>query len=133
MYIPYLSNYDFYDHIMHNRQLVVLYFMQKLQEREAVFNKLSYNEKDKEKWKKVLQVSFMSSEDVIEVRPLPWRSDRVTTFLHSLDHKARETKSPQARRQMKTRREGALSSRPKPTYDGDGSALNAWMFAMCNN
>ena len=84
----------------------------------------------------MLQVSFMSSEesesdDVIEVRPLPWRSDRVTTFLHSLDGKAREKKSPQARRQMKTRHEGATSSRPRPA-DGE-STRNAWMFAMCNN
>ena len=73
----------------------ILVFIQRLQEREAVFSKLSYNEKDREKWKKVFQVSFMSSEEsendgVIEVRPLPWRSDRVTTFLHSLDEKAHE-------------------------------------------
>ena len=101
-----------------------------------MFSKLSYNEKDREKWKKVFQVSFMSSEesendDVIEVRPLPWRSDRVTTFLHSLDEKAHKKKSPQARRQMKERREGATSSRPKPA--NVDSTRNAWMFAMCNN
>ena len=52
-----------------------------------MFKKLSYNEKDREKWK-VLQVSFMSSEgsdieDVIEVQLLPWRSDRFKTFFHS--------------------------------------------------
>ena len=80
----------------------------------------------------------MSSEEsddgeVIEVRPLPWRSDRVTTFLHSLDDKARDNKSPQARRQMKTRREGAASSRVQPTHGIKGQALNPWMFTMCNN
>ena len=83
----------------------LFYSTQKLQEHEAIFNQLSYNEKDEEKWKKVLQVSFMSSEeskseDVIEVRPMPWRSDRVTTYLHSLDEKARYRTSPQAKRQM---------------------------------
>ena len=82
--------------------------------------------------------SFMSSEeseeeDVIEVRPLLWRSDRVTTFLHSLDDKARDKKSPQARRQMKSRQEGAPSSRPQPTHDANGQALNPWMFSLCNN
>ena len=86
----------------------------------------------------MLQVSFMSSEeseseDVIEVHPLPWRSDRVTTFFHALDEKAREKKSPQARRQMKARREGSSSSRPKPANEDSSSGRNAWMFAMCNN
>ena len=80
----------------------------------------------------------MSSEESddgedIEVRPLSWRSDRVTTFLHSLDDKARDNKSPQARRQMKTRRVGDPSSRVKPTHDSRGQTLNPWMFTMCNN
>ena len=103
------------------------------------FSKLSYDENDKEKWKKVLQINFMSSEesedeDVIEVHPIPWRSERVTTFLHSLDDKARDKKSPQARRQMKTRREGAPSSRPQPSHDANGRVINnSWMFTMCNN
>lgn len=39
-----------------------------------MFNKLSYNERDREKWSKVFSVKFMSSEesendDVIEVHP----------------------------------------------------------------
>lgn len=110
---------------------------QKLQERQAIFNKLSYDERDREKWRKVFHVNFMSSEEsdsneeeVIVVRPLSWRSNRVTTFLHSLDDKGREEKSPQARRQMKTR---DSSSRPQPTSDVTGQALSTWMFAMCNN
>ena len=101
--------------------------------------KLSYAEKDREKWKKIFQVNFMSSEEsdgndeeVIEVHPLSWRSDRVTTFLHSLDEKAREEKSPQARRQMKMRRMGSPSSRAQPTHDDNGQALPSWVFAMCN-
>ena len=114
------------------------YILQKLQERQAVFKRLSYDERDREKWKKVFHVNFMSSEESddgedIEVRPLSWRSDRVTTFLHSLDDKARDNKSPQARRQMKTRRVGDPSSRVKPTHDSRGQTLNPWMFTMCNN
>ena len=64
---------------------------------------------------KVLSAEFMSSEDsedeTIVVRPLPWRSGRVAAFLHSLDDKAQESKSPQARRQMKERKVGGSSSR----------------------
>ena len=62
--------------------------LQKLIERQAVFRKLSYSEKDREKWNKVLSAEFMSSEDsedeTIVVRPLPWRSGRVAAFLHPL-------------------------------------------------
>ena len=88
---------------------------------------------------KVLQVDFISSEesddeDGIKVRPLTWHSDRVITFLHSLDERAHNSKSPQARRQIKTRREGgAPSSRQQPTHDANGPPLSSWMFAMCNN
>ena len=63
--------------------------LQKLTERQAVFRKLSYSEKDREKkWNKVLSAEFMSSEDsedeTIVVRPLSWRSGRVAAFLHPL-------------------------------------------------
>ena len=59
--------------------LIILHFrkLQKRTERQAVFRKLSYSERDREKWTKVLSVKFMSSEDnedeTIIVRPLPWR------------------------------------------------------------
>lgn len=121
-------------------QVACFLLLQKLQERQAIFNKLSYNEKDKEKWKKVFHENFMSSEEsdsndeeAIVVRPLPWRSNRVTTFLHSLDDKGREEKSPQARRQMKTRRMGNSSSRIQPTSDASGEPPASWMFSICNS
>ena len=91
---------------------------QKLTERRAVFNKCSYAAKDREKWEKILSTEFMSSEEsdeeFIKVRPLPWRSERSVSFLHSLDDKALKEKSPQARRQMKERKVGETSSRILP-------------------
>ena len=116
------------------------FFSQKLQERQAAFKKLSFAEKDQEKWKKVFCVNFMSSEesdstigDEIQVRPLSWRSYRVTSFFHSLDKKSQEEKSPRAKRQMKARRMGNSSTRMKPTHDSEGQILPSWLFAMCNN
>ena len=53
--------------------------------------------------------------DVILVQSLPWRSNRVCTFLHSLDDRSIEGKTPQAKRQMKSRRIGNASLR-KPAY-----------------
>ena len=118
---------------------IVIFIFQKLQERRAIFQKLSYAEKDREKWK-VFCFSFMSSEEsdhsdeeVIEVRPLSRRSERVSSFLHSLDKKAHENKSPQAKRQMKQRRMGDSSSRVQLTQDSEGQLLPKWLFAICNN
>ena len=84
-------------------------------------------------------MEFMSSEEsdsdnVIEVQPIPWRSDRVTSFLHALDRKANEKRSPQAKRQMKERRLGSSSSsRVRPGHDSEGCPLPSWLFAMCNS
>ena len=100
-----------------------------------MFQKLSYAEKDREKWQKVFSVHFMSSEesdgdDGIKVHPLSWRSNRVSTFLHSLDEKAKDEKSPQAKRQMKTRHSGSCSTRAQPTKDTKGQALPSWLFKI---
>ena len=39
------------------------------------------------------------SEDIIVVKPLVWRSERVTRFLQQLDEKCKDTKTTQAKRQ----------------------------------
>ena len=103
---------------------------QKLQERQAIFSKLSYNEKDRKKWEKVFTFDFMSSEesecsdaDVILVRSLPWHSNRVSTFLHPLDDRSIEGKTPQAKRQMKSRRIGNASLRMRPSMAPDGKII----------
>ena len=117
----------------YNVHVYKTFFLQKLQERQATFRKLSYAEKDRDKWQKIFSVHFMSSEesegeDAIKVNPLPWRSNRVSTFLHSLDEKAKDDKSPQAKRQMKTRVLGTSSTRNQPSVDAKGQALPSWLF-----
>ena len=62
----------------------------------------------------------MSSEEsgedeVITVKPLPWRHPRVDDFLTSLDEKLMSERSSQAKRQMKKRVIGSVSTRPVPT------------------
>ena len=72
--------------------------------------------KTRKSGRKVFNVNFMSSEesdvdgdDAIQIRPLPWRAERVTSFLHSLDRKSNDEKSPQAKRQMKMKQMGNSS------------------------
>lgn len=76
-------------------------------------------QKDSDKWGKVLVAETMSSEEeneeVITVKPLPWRAEKVTSFFHRLDSKVKQSKSTQAKRQRKQRVEGSdysLRSRP---------------------
>ena len=68
----------------------------------AMFNKLVKDE-DKEKWMKVMTTEMMSSEDndsedadTIVVKPLPWRSQRVTKFFYTLDDNVKAFKFSQA-------------------------------------
>ena len=78
--------------------------------------------KDKEKWKKILKIDVMSSEesdsdpsnDAMIVKPLEWRSAIVDRFLKKLDDKALEVKSPRAKRQRKLRITSSASSQRNP-------------------
>ena len=78
--------------------------------------KLNLPEKEKEKWMKVLTPDFQSSEEsrdddtIIAVRPLPWRSDRVSMKFNELDKKTDASKTPQARRQKRRRLIGTDNS-----------------------
>ena len=66
---------------------------------------MSFAEKDRKKWEKsnVLTMLFMSSEesatedgeDVLLIKDLQWRSDKVGRFFQNLD--AKEEKSSQAK------------------------------------
>ena len=61
----------------------------------------------------------MSSEesgddDFIVLHRLPWRSDYVTKMFSKIDAYVISKKSSQAKRQMKLRRLGVPSTRPKP-------------------
>lgn len=84
------------------------------------------NETARNKWKEVLTLDIMSSEesgveaddDVLYVRPLPWRSEKVVDMLKILDEKAMSGKSRLSRRQRKRRVRLQTSSsdqRPTPT------------------
>ena len=88
----------------------------------------------KEKWKDVLNISLMSSdeseveEDGTEVlvnHRLPWLTDVVEEFKQALDAETLQGKTQQALRQTKTRKRGAPSARPQPAK----SLFPSWMFS----
>ena len=105
---------------------------QKLQERQAAFKKLSYDENDQKKWEKILVFEMMSSEesdvseeeDVIIVKQLSWRSEVVARFFARLDAKVAGGKSQQAKRQMKKRIQGPHSTRTRPC----SRSIPSWAF-----
>ena len=99
-----------------------------------MLNKVKFTiPKDREKWEKVLVLELMSSEDsgmdedeeILAVRPLPWRSTRVDEMFDELDKKIQSGKSPQSRRQTKRRKVGNLSQRIRCTSD----SIPKWAFA----
>ena len=104
--------------------------------RVSVFRKVSFSDKDRQKWEQsqVLTIHFMSSEEsdvdeeeVLVVKQLPWRSQKVNRFLNGLDEKHEQHKSPQARRQEKrrVRDRDVVSSRPRPSLTDQPD----WVFA----
>ena len=85
----------------------------------------------KEKWKDVLNISLMSSdeskveEDGTEVfvnHRFPWLTDVVEDFKQTLDAETLQGKTQQALRQTKTR---VPSARPQPIYKQAFSILDA--------
>ena len=93
----------------------------------------SYKDKgEKEAWRKIMIMDFMSSDEscveegqeVLVSKPLSWQSEQVTHFKQALDDAALEQKSPLAKRQMKPRRKGMPSTRPKPC----GGEYPSWVF-----
>ena len=93
-------------------------------------------EKDKEKWEKIIVPSTMSSEESVSeneealvVKPLRWRSKKVSKFLHQLDEKIGTSKKAQAKRQRKERIVSHdYSTRPYPSI-----ALPSWAVITDNN
>ena len=75
---------------------------------------------------------FMSSEesgsdDGIMTHSIPWRSEYVTRMFIRIDAYNKERKSPQAIRQMKKRRAGSDSTRPRPISD-----FPDWAVSSCD-
>ena len=90
---------------------------QKLQERRAALGKMTFaNEKHRAIWQDVLKLELISSEEsgyddgdeVIYVKPLPWRSKQFSEFVARLDIQAVSNKSAMAKRQSKRRLENLL-------------------------
>ena len=70
--------------------------------------------------------SDSEDEDVIIVKPLQWRNERVALYFHRLDEAGAESKTTQAKRQQKQRSKSSVPSlRPKPLVSG----LPAWALA----
>ena len=67
---------------------------------------------------------------IIVVKPLVWRSERVTRFLQQLDEKCKDTKTTQAKRQRKQRvASNDASVRPKPVV----ANLPSWAFCWATH
>ena len=88
-----------------------------------MLQKCSLPEQQKEKWRKIVVADMMSSEesdaaadDTIIVKPLPWRSSKVTDFFQNLDALGSEAKTSQAKRQRRQRvLSTSASQRSKPS------------------
>ena len=107
--------------ILNHSWLFQCIYLQKLQERTSLLDKVDVPSKSKEKWRSIFRAEVMSSEesseesDDIFVKPLPWRAEKVTRFFTDIDEKALEKKTSQAQRQRKARKISINSStRPVP-------------------
>ena len=66
-----------------------------------------------------------NDDDLITVKPISWRTERVAAFLHRLDDKVESAKSSQAKRQKKKRIESSeYSLRVKPTSLPEWAVVN---------
>ena len=69
--------------------------------------------------------SDVENDDIITVKPISWRAERVRTFLHRLDSKVTTAKSAQSKRQRKQRVESSENSnRVKPATLPDWAVVN---------
>ena len=82
----------------------------------------------KKKWMPCLVPDLMSSEESedVRVRPLFWRSEKVTAFFAKLDQKNRSTTSQRSKRMAAKRSRGLPSDRLPP------DSLSEWMVKKVN-
>ena len=94
-----------------------------MEARKSSLNRtFSVKEEHKPLWMEVIVPEFMSSEDsdeengksALAIRPLTWRSPKVTKFFRQLDVKSNKYKSDRGRRQTIPRKVGNVSERSKP-------------------
>lgn len=91
-----------------SKPLAAFISMQRLSDRLSSLNKATLPEKDKNKRRTVFTKEFMSSEEttsdadgedtLLLKQPMPWRSDKVTTFFYDLDKHKETVKSSQSKR-----------------------------------
>lgn len=69
---------------------------------------MTFSDHNKKKWREALHIKMSSEEsavegdlEVIEVKPLPWRSEEANDVLRRLDDRILSDRSPQSRRQAK--------------------------------
>jgi len=99
--------------------LISLFLSERKECSSAIMKNSKFNEQQKDKWLSIITNDMMSSEesgpdDSIIVHPLPWRSQHVDNMFEKVDRYNDGKRSPQARRQMKRRILGDLSSREAP-------------------
>lgn len=78
---------------------------------------ISHN--DKPKLLEALVPDLMSSEDSDDdgsftVRPLPWRSSKISEIINALDEKYNKRRSRKSKVMTFVRKEGSVSDRPQP-------------------
>ena len=94
--------------------------IQKLKFRKIALQKSSaISEKDKTPWRECLVEELVSSEESDEdgafvIHPLPWRSEKVTTFFTSLNRKGDRRKSRKSKMMTFERKTGFMSDRARP-------------------
>ena len=104
-----------------------------VQKLQTILKKSTLPECQKEKWSKGVIADMMSSEESdgdddnsIIVKPLPWRSSKISEFFKNLDIIGAEGKTCQAIRQRCQRFiSSAPSHHPKPTASQAGWAYRS--------
>ena len=111
--------------------------LQKLHERKVALSKASFgaNPETREKWETILILDFTSSDEsdnddsdkeILINHQITWLSEEVNNFKKLLDMEITKSKTPQALRQMKERKEGSPSNRMKPA---DAHKYPPWVFS----
>ena len=116
---------------------MILYIsiLQKLQERKIALSKASFpNTETRKKWEAILIPDFTSTDEsdnddtdkeILINHQIPWLSEEVNNFKKLLDTEITKSKTAQALRQMKERKEGPPTSRIKPA---ETDQYPSWVF-----
>ena len=120
-----------------------LYIHAEASRTKSCFKKASFDQdadpdETRKKWESILILDFISSDksdyedgkEILINHQIAWLSAEVNNFKQVLDCKIMKTKSQQALRQMKDRREGSPSKRKKPA---ESHKHPPWIFNRYQN